>query len=242
MTTSQATPSRLYLLPLMTATVPVGEQMVAWSAGSYLIQMSDGELILLDTGPPPDFPLPADQPATNVVARLASLGLRPDDIGILICSHFDIDHVGDHAQFPGAELVVQRAQLEAARSGHPRFAAGARHWAHPAARYRIVDGDTELRPDLTLLSTPGHVPGHQSVLVRLPRTGPVLLTVDAVAMELVFTPERPPMPWLDEDHELLVASTRKLINLVDREDVSLVVFHHDGAQWQSLATAPDFYD
>jgi N-acyl homoserine lactone hydrolase len=49
-----------------------------------------------------------------------------------------------------------------------------------------VDGDTELLPGLTLLETSGHTPGHQSVLVRLPQTGPVLLAIDAVVMERFF--------------------------------------------------------
>ena len=44
----------------------------------------------------------------------------------------------------------------------------------------MVDGDTELLPGVTLIETSGHAPGHQSVLVRLPKTGAVLLVIDAV--------------------------------------------------------------
>ena len=47
-------------------------------------------------------------------------------------------------------------------------------------RIRLVDGDTELLPGLELIETSGHVPGHQSVLVRLPKTGAILLPIDAV--------------------------------------------------------------
>jgi hypothetical protein len=74
-----------------------------------------------------------------------------------------------------AELVVQREHYELTRSGHERFAAVRGHWDHPALRYRLVDGDTELLPGLTLIETSEHMSGHQSVLVRLPETGPVLL-------------------------------------------------------------------
>ena len=49
-------------------------------------------------------------------------------------------------------------------------------------RIRLEDGDTELLPGFELTSTSGHVPGHQSVLVRLPKTGAVLLTIDAVPL------------------------------------------------------------
>jgi len=85
------------------------------------------------------------------------------------------------------------------------------------------------------------VPGHQSVLVRLPKTGAVLLTIDAAARQRSFTPEREAGPS-DENEEMLRASTRKLLDLAQREQVSLVVFGHDGEQWQTLKTAPDWYE
>src|SRR6266700_3014348 len=68
---------------------------------------------------------------------------------------------GYNDAFPQAELIVQREHYELARSGHPRFAAARVHWDHPALRYRLIDGDTELLHGLTLLETSGHTPGHQ---------------------------------------------------------------------------------
>jgi N-acyl homoserine lactone hydrolase len=225
-------------------TVPLGDQALALSAGCYLIQMGDGKHVLVDSGPPPGLRgpvLPAPEHAKNVIEHLAELGLRPADVDLLICSHFDVDHVGLHDAFAGAELVVQRAHYARARAGHERFAPGRAHWDHPALRYRLVDGDTELLPGLTLIETSGHTAGHQSVLVRLPRTGPVLLAIDAVALERLFTPDRPASP-LDDDEAQLRASTRKLLDLVAREHVALVVFGHDGRQWQTLRRAPASYD
>jgi N-acyl homoserine lactone hydrolase len=104
----------------------------------------------------------------------------------------------------------------------------------------LVEGDTQLLPGLELIDTSGHVPGHQSVLVRLPQAGPVLLTIDAVPQQRSFTPEREVGP-LDMDEELLRASTRKLLELVQREQVHLIIFGHDGEQWQTLKKVPDFY-
>jgi N-acyl homoserine lactone hydrolase len=176
-----------------------------------------------------------------VVEHLADLGLHPDDIDVLICTHFDIDHVGYHDAFAKAELVVQREHYALARSGHPRFAAARAHWDHPALHYRLLDEDTELLPGLTLLETSGHTTGHQSVLLRLPRTGPVLLTIDAVMMQFIFTPDRQAWP-ADENKEQLRASTHKLLDLVEREHVALVIFGHDGQQWQTLKKAPEYYD
>src|SRR5579871_4101627 len=92
-----------------------------------------------------------------------------------------------------------------------------------------------------LIETSGHAPGHQSVLVRLPHTGPVLLAIDAVVMQRLFTPERTVWPT-DDNEEQLRASTRKLLDLVERERVALVIFGHDGQQWRTLRKAPAYYD
>ena len=159
----------------------------------------------------------------------------------MICTHLDVDHAGCHDAFPHATFVIQRKQYEAARRGDARYETARVHWDHPALRYRLVDGDVELLPGLTLLETSGHTPGHQSVLVRLPRTGPVLLPIDAVPFQHLFAADRPASP-LDEDEDEMRASTRKLLEVAAREQVALTVFHHDGAQWQTLKTAPEWYD
>ncbi len=243
---SSATPQRLYLMQLSTTTIPLAAgQGLAMSSGCYLVQTSDGKNILIDSGLPADYaPPPGTPPAENgknVLEHLAGLGLHPDDIDLLICTHFDVDHAGYNDAFPQAELIVQREHYELARSGHPRFAAARVHWDHPALRYRLIDGDTELLPGLTLLETSGHTPGHQSVLLRLPQTGPVLLAIDAVVLQRLFTPDRRAWPG-DDNEEQLRASTRKLLDLVEREHVALVVFGHDGQQWLALKKAPAYYE
>jgi N-acyl homoserine lactone hydrolase len=244
MTTVNATPLRLYLLPVETGSMPLGGSLYGMVA-CYLIQMSDGQNILVDSGVPADYQPPGGALThaheRNVIGQLADLGLRSDDIDLLICTHFDVDHAGCHDTFTHAELVVQRLHYDVARSGHPRYAAARPHWDHPALRYRLVEGDTELLPGLELIETSGHAPGHQSVLVHLPRTGPVLLAIDAVPLQRLFTPDRRAWP-LDDDEQQLRTSTRKLLDLVARERVALVIFGHDGDQWPTLKTAPDYYD
>ena len=239
-------PQKLYLLQVSTVSLPLpGGQTLEMSGGCYLIETTAGQHILIDTGFPADAQraqgIPAPQDEKSVLAHLEDLHLRPDDIDILICTHFDIDHVGYHDAFPKAELIVQREHYTLARAGHPRFAPGRTHWDHPALRYRFVDGDTELLPGLTLLETSGHAPAHQSVLVRLPNTGPVLLAIDAVMLQRQFTADRKAWP-MDDNEEQLRASTTNLLNLVAREHVSLVIFGHDGTQWKQLKKAPAFYD
>jgi N-acyl homoserine lactone hydrolase len=246
MITNTAAPQKLHLLQLSTSTIPLpAGRTLEMVSGCYLVETGDGQHILIDSGLPADVPLPPGTPPAeherNVIEHLADLGLHPDAIDILICTHFDIDHAGYHDAFTKAELIVQRKHYELARSGHPRFAGARPHWDHPALRYRLIDGDTELLPGLTLLATSGHAFGHQSVLLRLPQTGPVLLAIDAVVMQRLFTPDRQAWPT-DDNEEQLRASTRKLLDLVEREQVTLVIFGHDGQQWQTLKKAPDYYE
>jgi N-acyl homoserine lactone hydrolase len=243
--TTAIAPKKLYLFQLSTTTIPLpAGQTLEMSSACYLIETTDNKRLLIDSGMAPDAPHSPAPPSTNeknVLEHLANLNLRPRDIDILICTHFDVDHAGYHDAFTNAELVVQREHYTLARNGHPRFASARPHWDHPALRYRLIDGDTELFPGITLLETSGHAPGHQSVLVRLPKTGSVLLAIDAVMMQRTFTVDRKAWPK-DDNEQQLRASTRKLLDLVEREQIKLVVFGHDGYQWQSLKKSPDYYE
>lgn len=219
----------------------------------YVIQADDGTNILIDTGypyrfiehpPGPEGPLRLQvemHPEDYIVNRLASIGLKPDDIHFLICTHFDTDHAGNHELFSRAELIVQRRHYEAARAGHLRSAVVREHWDAPALRYRLVDGDTTLLPGVELLETSGHVPGHQSVLVRLPGTGPVLLMIDAVPAASMLDPDSRVVFPTDEDEAGTRASTRKLAGVAQREDVTLIIYGHDAQQWPTLKHIPEFY-
>lgn len=214
----------------------------------YLLQTEDGKNILIDSGLPTDLTILPDNPnrprpqlGSSVIEQLAMLGLKPADIDILICTHFDLDHAGNHDAFTNAELIVQRQHYEVARSGHPRFALNRKIWDSPELRYRLIDGDTEIVPGLTLIETSGHVPGHQSVLLHLHETGPVLLTIDAVPMQTYFTRDRTGSP-MDLNAEDAIASTRKLLELAQRERAAMIIFGHDAHQWPSLKKAPEYYD
>jgi N-acyl homoserine lactone hydrolase len=137
--------------------------------------------------------------------------------------------------------IVQRQHYELAKGGDPRSALARTHWDQPALHYRLIEGDTTVLPGLTLLETSGHARGHQSVLVHLPQTGPVLLAIDAVMLQRMFTPERPPWPG-DDNAEQARASTQKLLDLVAQEGIKLVIFGRDGEQWQTLRQAPAYYE
>jgi N-acyl homoserine lactone hydrolase len=222
-------------------------------APGYLIQAEDGSNVLVDTGYAREMVGAYKQPDHSgmrvdeddyVTGQLALIGLQPKDIRYLVCTHLDPDHAGGHDEFPDAELVIQREHYEAARAEiHPRFGMTRAHWDDPRLRYRLIDGDTALLPDIELIESGGHVPGHQSVLVRLPQTGPVVLAIDAMSRDLTgFTPETRPIGPFDMDEVGVRASTRKLLDLAARENASLIIYGHDADQWRTLRTAPEYYE
>ncbi|MEP0521701.1 MAG: N-acyl homoserine lactonase family protein [Hyphomicrobiales bacterium] len=237
---------RLYLLNL--ATMQPGNIPVP----GYLIQDNNGTNILIDTGWPLSFiDSPQNPPGITVemneedsiLARLASIGLKPSDINYLVCSHLDDDHSGNHNLFGNAELIVQREHYDLAKSGHPRFAANRKAWDDPVLRYRVIDGDMELIPGVELLETSGHVPGHQSILVRLLNAGPILLAVDAVMHRSMADATTREIFITDEDDERRIrASTQKIVDVAKRAKAALVIYGHDDEQWASLKQAPAFYD
>jgi N-acyl homoserine lactone hydrolase len=233
--TSQTTVQRLYLMQV--GSMPQYDIPIV----CYLVQTSDGKNILIDSGLPD--PMPEEEKdfvnERDVIQQLASIGLTPDDIDTVVSTHYDIDHAGRHAAFTKAQYVVQRAHHIDSLT-NPRSAPLRPQWDQPMARIRLVDGDTELLPGLTLIDTNGHVPGHQSVLVRLPKTGAVLLTVDAVPFQAGFTRDATD-DGSDPNAAAIRVSTIKLLDLVEREQVGLVIFGHEMAQWKTLKQLPAFY-
>ncbi len=218
---------------------------------SYLIRTDDGINVLIDTGFSSEMIAASQQSGTTeqyirdvvpITDHLAALGLAPADIHYLIATHFDPDHAGEHDAFPNAEIVVQRAHYQMAKEGADRrYAMNQAHWDAPGLRYRFVDGDTELLPGIELIETSGHVLGHQSVLVRLPETGPVLLTIDAINHAGQRDPETRTVAGYDMDEASTRASTRKLRDIAAREGVRLVIYGHDRKQWPTLKKAPAYY-
>lgn len=218
----------------------------------YLVQTDDGINVVIDTGYPRNT-IGAYRTDPNTIVhmdeedyignQLSRLGLQPQNINYLISSHFDIDHAGNHDAFVHTPMVVQRHHYETARQGvYPRLTDVLRQFDRPAIQYHFVDGDSELLPGITLIETSGHVPGHQSILIHLPQTGPVLLTIDAITQSTDRDPETRSISPFDLDETGVRASTRKLAAIVEREHVQLTVYGHDQQQWAQLQHAPAYYE
>ncbi|WP_067916083.1 N-acyl homoserine lactonase family protein [Actinomadura rubrobrunea] len=216
---------------------------------AYLIQTGDAT-VLVDTGPPRDRAGAhrADpdervvlEPGEDVPALLGRLGVAPDDVDVVVCTHLDPDHAGNHDVFAGAEFVVQRSHHAwAVSAAGARRAAARAAWDRPGVRWTLVDGDTELLPGIELIESGGHVPGHQSVLVRLPETGPVLLAADAIPMKAALDPENRPIFPFDMDEAQVRASTKKLVDLA-RAEGAMIICGHEPANLTELRAAPAFY-
>src|SRR5438132_7044041 len=129
-------PARIYLIHQYSRDIAVPSGSILMSTGCYLVQTDDGRNILIDSGMPVDADGsdPPTEKSAGILAQLRELGVRPEDVAVVICTHFDIDHVGHHEHFINAEHIVQREQYEVAVSGADCFASGRSHWDAPAPR------------------------------------------------------------------------------------------------------------
>ena len=170
----------------------------------------------------------------TLASQLEALGVRPGDIKFVAISHTHPDHIGNVELFPDAMLIVQKAEYDWPNAdGTPRFKPG-----HPVTK---VEGDYDIFGDgsVTVLSTPGHTPGHESLLVKLPKTGPVILSGDAAHFQANFDNRR--VPSANFDHDETVASMQKLANLMAKDHAQLWI-NHDAVQRETLKMAPAYYD
>lgn len=99
----------------------------------------------------------------TMVDALGSVGARVTDIDVIANCHMHADHAGGNHHFPNVRVVVQHAELEAARQ--PDFTFPQYAFDYPGAQLDVVEGETDVAPGLRLVPTPGHTPGHQSLLV-----------------------------------------------------------------------------
>jgi len=182
----------------------------------------------------------------NCVDQLKSIGVRPDEITHVLQSHLHLDHTGAIGRFPNAVHYVQRAEYDYAHNPD-WFSAGAyirTDFDKPKLRWHFLEGektdDFDLFGDGTvrMIFTPGHAPGHQSFLINLQSTGPVLLCIDA-AYTLDHWENRA-LPGLVTSSSDAAKSVKKLRSLADQTG-ALVVTGHDPDHWRSFKHAPSAY-
>jgi glyoxylase-like metal-dependent hydrolase (beta-lactamase superfamily II) len=176
---------------------------------------------------------------------LYELGVRPEDVVLVINSHLHFDHAGGNTvreaadrirpAFANARYVVQRGEYEFATHTNERTAGS--YFAHnfvpifEADRYDFVEGDREIVSGIRSVHTPGHTPWHQSLLIESAGERAVYLA------DLLPTTAHLPLAWImGYDVEPLVTlETKRRVLARARAEDWLLVFEHDATTaWGKL--------
>lgn len=209
---------------------------VPFNFGTFLVR-GDGHTTLIDTGfgaPGRELGVPG---GGELPLRLGELGVQPGEIDTIVVTHLHGDHCGwltddDHdgeLTFPEAIVYLSRVELEywttAASDDNP-MAAGARNRINPVREARHVatfDGEYAVNSSLTTVPTPGHTPGHTSVM--LTSEGEHLLILGDAAHHPVHLERHDWIPGVDLDKEESQRSRRKLAELAAERDATVTGGH-----------------
>ena len=177
----------------------------------------------------------------TLAAQLAQIGVAPSDVKYLAFSHTHPDHVGNANLFTAATLYIQQAEYDAAFGPEPaKFGFVPANYDKLRASPMVkLTGDHDIFGDgsVTIVSTPGHTPGHQSLLVRLPTTGAVVLSGDFVHFRANFEARRAPSFNFNQEQSL--QSIDKVAALLKAERGQLWI-NHDSAQSATIPHAPQY--
>jgi glyoxylase-like metal-dependent hydrolase (beta-lactamase superfamily II) len=177
--------------------------------------------------------------------QLPERGVAPTDVRVVVMTHLHIDHASAVSDFPQATFVLDRREWDAAAKGgalhgyHPRQFDHAFDWrtldysADPVQSFagfaRSLDlfGDGSVR----VVSTPGHSPGHQSVVLRT-ASGEVLLTGDAAYTEKAL--HEGVLPFVVDDEHHFRRSLKEIRSYLRQTPDAVVITGHDTELWPRL--------
>jgi N-acyl homoserine lactone hydrolase len=216
----------------------------------FVLQTDAGETVLIDTGFPAKYATDSEAataqdglgsfgrvlsvtPENLPEAQLARLGLRKQDVTLMIQSHTHIDHIGDMGGFPGVPILIAAAERALPR---PLYWSGGQIMDWPEAHYVQLSEDLPLGPEFEVFFCPGHAPGQLAFALRLPETGWVLLTSDAISRPAEID-EGFAGSW---DVALAKHHGARLMRWAKDQD-AMVIYGHCPAQWQTLPKAPRWF-
>ncbi len=223
-----AYPGRTKTLVVTCFLIRHGDQHLLWDAG---LPDSMAEITA------PNMSLRAPR---ALLPQLEALGLAPEDIDYIGVSHGHIDHIGNVNAFPNATLIIQ-AKEWAEFADNPRYAPDLISGYAEGENVVLAQGDHDVFGDgaVVTLFTPGHTPGHQSLLVRLENAGPVILSGDLAH----FTENLETHGVMDfnVDRADTLASFDRLDGLVANLGARIIV-QHDADDIATLPAPPGYLD
>jgi len=197
-------------------TFSYGDTKIQFVFSCYLIKHGD-QYLLWDTGH--SMTAPNVAPKVSIVDQLNKLGVQPDQINFVGISHYHADHTGQVASFPKALLLIGLGDWNAISA--PKPAAGVN---------KDVFGDGSV----IMLATPGHTPGHRSLLVKLPDKT-FVISGDAVHFRENY--DNNGVPWFNYDRSQTLASIERLKGLVKTFNATLII-QHDARDIDKLPAFP----
>ena len=191
----------------------------------YLIKHGDDYLIW-DTGNPVG--AAATAPKTTLVDLLGQLEVAPTQVKYVAISHYHGDHSGQASQFPRATLLIGKGDWDVVTDPKSTtIAAPLANWTTGGGKVEPVIGDKDVFGDGTviMLNTPGHTPGHHSLLVRLKEMGNVLITGDLSHFHENY--DSGGVPTFNTDRAASVASIDRFKKLATNLKATVIIQHDD---------------
>lgn len=217
------------------------------ASSCYLIRHGS-DYLLWDTGLPSAMkgkPLDDAQAMDATVTltikeQLAQLKIDPAKITHVGLSHYHFDHSGQLAEFPGATLIVGKADWTVLTTDPASYGANPApfaHWISGGGKVEQATADKDVFGDgsVTMLRLPGHTPGHSGLLVRLKDKGPVLLTGDLAHFSENYASNG--VPTFNVNRAETLASLDRFKKLADNLKATVII-QHEPADVGKLPTFP----
>jgi N-acyl homoserine lactone hydrolase len=218
-------------------TYAYGDLRLQFTYSCYLIK-HDNDYLLWDTGH--SMTTPNVAPKTSLVDLLGQINVKPEQIKYVGISHYHGDHVGQVASFPKSTLLIGKGDWDVVTLPKPPEGANPvpfANWIKGEGKVEPVALDKDVFGDgsVIMLYTPGHTPGHHSLLVKLPQTGTVLLSGDLMHFRENYDSNG--VPAFNFDRAQTLASLDR-VKKIAAASKATVIIQHDARDVDKLPAFP----
>jgi N-acyl homoserine lactone hydrolase len=222
----------------MSDTYSYGDLKIQLVYSCYLIKHGN-DYLLWDTGNAITAPNVA--PKVSLVDQLAKINLTPEQIKYVGISHYHGDHVGQVGSFRKSTLLIGKGDWDELTSAKPRegaVAAPFASWIKGESKVEPVPLDKDVFGDgsVIMLYTPGHTPGHHSLLVKLPKMGAVFISGDLMHFRENY--ETNGVPTFNTDRAQTLASLDRAKKIVASAKATVII-QHDARDLDKLPVFPE---